>query len=269
MDSFCSGDLHVYPDLGLVKVGSEEIRLGPVNMRVLLVLIENAGKVVSRAEIFDLVWKNQVINDDTLTRCISDIRTRLSKYSSQSNLIETLPKRGYRWLSDVSQVDGSIPPEKDWKHYSYRALVGLVLLFVLSSSVLWIASQFVRPNQVILALIHIQTDQPSHLAVASDLEDMLRKKILATDNLRFLSSSALARYPEKPYSYLSREFGSQWVVEGRIRQYQDKIRVSLNLVDARTAIVFYARTVDIDNQESELDGFCNLFVADMLRLLSG
>lgn len=41
------------------------------------------------------------MSDDTLTRCISELRTQLGKYSSQSSLIETLPKRGYRWVPPV------------------------------------------------------------------------------------------------------------------------------------------------------------------------
>lgn len=270
LDNCRCGNLYIYPKLGQIKVAGKTIRLGPVNMAVLMTLIDNQGQVVSRAQIFDRVWKNQTVSDDTLTRCISDLRTQLGQYSDQAQLIETLPKRGYQWLPEVRPLGDSVEPpliKNKSIHYIYRVLLGITALLILSTSVLWVANQIVRPDKIRIALIPIQTQQPSHLPMAADLEDLLHVQILKTNTLRFLSASAFASHSEQPFPYLSREFGTQWIIEGRIRQYQDKIRISLSLVDARTAIVSHTVTEDIDTSNPKLDDFCHLFIADVLRFL--
>ncbi len=71
---------------------TEDIRLGPVNMRVLVTLIKQQGKVVSRSELFDTVWENQFVSDDVLTRCISDLRALLAKHDTSQKWIETVPQ---------------------------------------------------------------------------------------------------------------------------------------------------------------------------------
>jgi DNA-binding winged helix-turn-helix (wHTH) protein len=104
------GDLRICPSLGTITSASgASVRLGPVNMRVLEALLAGAGDVVSRSDLFKAVWKNQVVSDDALTRCIADIRAELRTFSGQDNWIETLPKRGYRWLieTDLRETSGS------------------------------------------------------------------------------------------------------------------------------------------------------------------
>jgi DNA-binding winged helix-turn-helix (wHTH) protein/TolB-like protein len=96
-----TANLRIYPSTGQVQRQLEEIRLGPINMQVLITLLDRHGQVVSRNELFELVWKNQIVSDDTLTRCISDLRSLLGHHQSYAPLIQTLPKRGYRWLPEV------------------------------------------------------------------------------------------------------------------------------------------------------------------------
>jgi DNA-binding winged helix-turn-helix (wHTH) protein/TolB-like protein len=106
---FESGDLIICPALGEVRTGGgANVRLGPINMKVLSLLVSRDGEVVSRGELLDTVWKNQVVGDDTLTRCISDIRAELRSLTGRDGHIETIPKRGYRWLGGAC---GSTPVE--------------------------------------------------------------------------------------------------------------------------------------------------------------
>jgi DNA-binding winged helix-turn-helix (wHTH) protein len=103
-----SGDLSVCPELGEVRnARGESTRLGPVNMKVLALLMSRPGQVVGRAEVFESVWRNQVVGDDALTRSISDIRAEINRLSERRGLIETLPKRGYRWTADVRRASAS------------------------------------------------------------------------------------------------------------------------------------------------------------------
>jgi len=270
-----SAGLGVDTQAGQILVGDEVIRLGPVNMQVLVCLMQRSGQVVSRAELFDRVWPNQVISDDSLTRCISELRSLLASLSNQKQLIETLPKRGYRWLPKVSDQPhpshpttgqskrGAMPDWPSWLLIAIAALVGLALVSV---GFQWTMERLVQPSLVRVALVPIITDQPDQDAVAADLSDLLRRKLLATSQLRYLASSALTNSDQNPYPYYSREFGAHWIIEGSIRQKGDGLRVALSLVDARTALVVYTLGQDMRSDGDQLESLCTAFVEDIARL---
>lgn len=273
---FRSGDLTVYPRSGQVEIQGKVVSLGLVNMQVLLTLLEYGGEVVSRAELFDRVWKNQTVSDDTLTRCISEIRSQLGMYSSHSKLIETLPKRGYRWVLEVfreaeENVIGSTPHkgafQRGWKRASILAFAGLALLLLFTMSVLWVIGTSVRPELVRVALIPVYANQPSQVLIAADIDDILREQLLATNNLRFFARSAAGNGLQNHFPYLSRESNAQWIIEGNLRQKQDRFRLSLSLVDAKTALVVYTSTQDLDNDPSQLKRVCASFIGEISHIL--
>lgn len=258
------GKLIICPDLGLVKTPTEDIRLGPVNMRVLVTLIEKQGKIVSRTELFDTVWKNQVVNDDVLTRCISDLRALLAKHTEFYQWIETVPKRGYRWLPEVSQQKNSL--RNQWQQYLLIFLVGVFSLLIISTSALWLLERWVRTDLIRIAVIPVKAEQIQQKLMASEVDDLLRIKLLDTKGLRILAQSAVESRPKNPFPYLSREFGIQWIIEGKVRAYQNKYRVSLSLVDPRSATVSYSLTQDIENNAVQLEAYCEQFISNISAL---
>ncbi len=76
----------------------ETITLTLKQFELLPALVENAGDVVSKDQLFEQVWKDVTVADETLTRNISWLRQKLG----DSALIETVPKRGYRFAADVT-----------------------------------------------------------------------------------------------------------------------------------------------------------------------
>ncbi len=80
----------------------EIIPLTPKEFDVLFLLIKNAGRVVEKDELLETVWKDTFVEEGTLTRNISWLRKKLAAHnSSVPKIIETLPKRGYRFLPEV------------------------------------------------------------------------------------------------------------------------------------------------------------------------
>jgi DNA-binding winged helix-turn-helix (wHTH) protein len=95
---------------GTVTGPGGSLRLEPRVMAVLTELARHRGRVVSRQELHDTIWPDVVVTDYTLNRCIYRLRRALDRVAGNgdgpgSELIETLPKRGYRLLADIS--DGS------------------------------------------------------------------------------------------------------------------------------------------------------------------
>jgi len=290
---FYSAGIEICSDLGLLKKDTNSTRLGPINMLVLVTLLENQGKVLSRNDIFDNVWKNQVVSDDTLTKCISDLRSQLKILLSTEKLIETIPKKGYRWLPEVSMepqelekaqelqesiettevsVEDVYRDPNDIKNAQYlipakkgnnfgiwvaSLFISLTLLiFLLFISV----KEFSKVQQIRVALVHHDISNEEHGIVTEHIEDVLKTKLLATTNIRFLSSSIIDKHKQNIYPRLSREFSIQWIIEVKLRNTKDKLSISLNLVDARTGIVHESISSDITLKQQNVEPLIDQFI---------
>ena len=76
--------------------------LRPKSFDVLAYLVQNAGRLVSKAELIDNVWQNVVVTENSLVQCIKDIRQALND-ETQSE-IKTVARRGYRFASPVVEM---------------------------------------------------------------------------------------------------------------------------------------------------------------------
>src|SRR3954470_13825513 len=88
---------------GELRRNGETRRLEPQPARVLAVLLEHAGEVVSRGELQQRVWTGDtfVDFDRGLNYCVAQIRDVLGDSASEPRFIETLPRRGYRFIAPV------------------------------------------------------------------------------------------------------------------------------------------------------------------------
>src|SRR5258706_53425 len=78
---------------GFVRQGEREVDLRPKTFQVLGLLAENAGKLVSKQDLYEAVWPNVSVTDDSLVQCIREIRSKLG--DDTHRLIRTIPRRGY------------------------------------------------------------------------------------------------------------------------------------------------------------------------------
>ena len=80
-------------------------------MRVLEVLVENAGQVLTRSDLIEAVWGVEYGGDERLSRAISLLRKALGDSRSKAEYIETIPRRGYRFIAEVGTTAVVEPPE--------------------------------------------------------------------------------------------------------------------------------------------------------------
>jgi DNA-binding winged helix-turn-helix (wHTH) protein len=107
--SFTVGDWLVVPSLNRLSRGEETVQLELKMMEVLVHLAGRAGELVSKRELVDSVWQVEVISDGTLTRAVALLRKALGDDARNPRYIETIPKRGYRFIApvDVSNLTRS------------------------------------------------------------------------------------------------------------------------------------------------------------------
>ena len=98
------GEFHLDADGGILFRGSSPLPLPPKVAAVLAVLVENAGRVVSKEELLRRAWPDTFIEEGSLTRTISILRKTLNDGSGQE-FIATLSKRGYRFVVNVHEAD--------------------------------------------------------------------------------------------------------------------------------------------------------------------
>ena len=90
--------------------GGDEVRLTPKSLSLLCVLVERGGEIVSKEELFHLVWADTVVSDSALTSCIQELRRALGDDAQRPQFIETLHRRGYRFRGQISPRVELAPP---------------------------------------------------------------------------------------------------------------------------------------------------------------
>ena len=267
---YITGGLDVCPSLGQVRSGDDIVRLGPINMMVLTALIENNGEVVSRSALFDQVWPNQSVSDDTLTRCISDLRNRLSGLTDQHKIIETLPKRGYRWIPDVTAEHPADPRQLQPSEYNIAnwAVAVVLLVITLGGLFVWLNSYKATSEYIAIALLPIQADGNVPDYLAPEIENQLRACSLATARIRFLSPEVINNSPRNPYPYLLGQLNVQWAVEGSIYRHPDGYKVSLSLVDTNTTVIFHTRNIFVAETSENKNSVCAQFLSELSAIMT-
>jgi DNA-binding winged helix-turn-helix (wHTH) protein len=257
--SFHCAGLEFNLELGAVKNSfGEAQRLSPINLKLLAYLLARHGEVISRTELFDAVWPNQIVSDDVLTRAVSDIRTQLTKLDASTKFIETLPKRGYRWMVEVcpapelgtnrrnteshsseaynSTVRVSVVLPTSRVSFLKRLFIYLLLAFFLAAAIMWVLTQSITTQAISIAVLPAQADRLLTVPVAKVLDDALLSVLRKNTKVRVLSKSAIASRPQNPFPYFFKEFGAAWVLESRVTSVEGIDNVELSLVDARTGL---------------------------------
>lgn len=267
-----SANLKFVPQTGEVFVQGDreaKLRLSPVNTRVLAVLIQDAGEAVSRQQIFDAVWPNQVVSDDALTRAISDLRAQLKPLADVSPLIGTIPKIGYRWLSSVSEapteaLSSKTPDiaESVWVRQVLPMVSALVLLLLLLWAGVFALQWWYQPKGVSVIILPTEGSE-------QEVTAHIKQAMQSHENLNYLSQFAVKSHQGNPFPYFRQEFGVHWFIESHLGEEVDGyVKLTLNLVDAKTALVSHTRQYEINN-EQQMITYCQQFVDFVAGLNDG
>ena len=104
-ETFVTGGWRVEPSRNLLLRGEEKIRVEPRVMDALVYLAERPGHVVSKDDLIDFVWEGRSVTDDVLTVTICALRKALGDDARRPEYVETVPRRGYRWIAPVSRLE--------------------------------------------------------------------------------------------------------------------------------------------------------------------
>ena len=102
-EGFQLGSMRVDPQLWTITASNDEVHIvKPRVMDVLVILADHANKLVSRDQLLEAVWTGHVASDELLAETISELQRALEHEPVAPTFIETVPKRGYRLVGEVS-----------------------------------------------------------------------------------------------------------------------------------------------------------------------
>src|SRR6202161_1407132 len=98
---------------GEVRKSGVRIRIQQQPLKLLQILLEHPGEVVTREELRSRVWPNESFGDfdQALNIAVGKLRSALEDSAENPRFIETLPKRGYRFIANVSVLDSDARPK--------------------------------------------------------------------------------------------------------------------------------------------------------------
>ena len=98
------GEYRLSADDRMLLRGKERVPLSPRALSVLIVLVESAGRLVSKETLMSRVWSDSFVEEGNLNRTVSRLRKILGETPDENRFIETVPRVGYRFIADVELV---------------------------------------------------------------------------------------------------------------------------------------------------------------------
>ena len=244
----------VFPESGQIERDGQSARLEPKVMGVLLCLIERRGEVVSKDVLVDKVWGGRAVSDIVITRCVSVLRSNLGDNPRSPSCIETLPKRGYRLIAEVSEVPtpSGEASEKSTTVFSRRrillasiAIVGAILAlnrFYFSAP----AAPDTVAARSIAVLPFVNMSGPDQQYLCDGISEQLIFTLSQVPELEIAArtSSFSFRNSEADVRSIGRELSVALIVEGSVRRAGDTVRVTAQLVDSESGYQVWAGSFD-------------------------
>lgn len=195
-------DLTIDVASGAVKRGDEAVILPPLSFDLLVALARRAPHAVRRQDLLDLVWPNEFVSDDTLSRRVRLLREALGDTGEGSRYLESHRGSGYRVVPKVERLQA--------QHKPIRALA-------------------------VLPLTNI-TGDPQQEYFADGMTETLISQLAKIRSLKIISRTSVMHYKhsEKRLPQIARELGVDAVVEGTVFLAEGRVRVSVQLIRAAT-----------------------------------
>jgi TolB-like protein/DNA-binding winged helix-turn-helix (wHTH) protein/Tfp pilus assembly protein PilF len=230
--------------------------------QLLTVLLENPGQVITREELRSRLWPADtfVDFDHSLHNAIARLREALGDSSGSPRFIETLPRKGYRF---IGQFESKAPAQsgegkttvKSTAHViGGRATLALALGAVVSALVLGALAYVNVQRQNALLRIHSLavlplenlSNDPDQEYFVDGMTDELITNLAKIGSLRVISRTSIMQYKKvrKPLQTIAHELNVDAIVEGTVARSGNHIRITARLIDAMEDRLLWAENYD-------------------------
>ncbi len=250
-----------------VSKNGEAKSLTPRAFDVLVYLIEKRGRVVEKQEIFDAVWKETFVTDNALMRAVKEIRRELGDDAAAPRYVKTVHKRGYQFIAEVAEqaeMPESKPaadktekaelkiseneskiespkirnPKSEIRNPKWlRAALPVVILFAAVILAAWFLGKRNTEQIKSIAVLPFQIESGSaDIEYLSDgITESIINNLSQISDLKVMSRNSAFRFRQNQTDAknIAAQLGVETLVTGDIRQIEDKLVISIRLIDGK------------------------------------
>ena len=241
--------------------GDQTVALTPKAFETLLALVENAGRGLTKDELLRCVWPDSFVEEGSLTRNISVLRKALG--DEDERYIETVPKRGYRFVAPVTELrvphqeaiqeEHSATPvvmQQTKAARARRILAGVLLLLVAAGYPAYLLARRHKSPQVkslaVLPLKNLAGDA-EHKYLELGVADRIIGRVSEIPGLTVRPTGAVRKYVESSLDPLriARELEVDSILDGTLQFAGNRVRVSLNLLETSGGSSVWTQVFDV------------------------
>jgi len=242
---------------------AQAVLIQPKDLETLLVLVERSGHIVKKEELMERVWPGVFIEEGNLSKRIFNLRQVLGEGPDGRQFIETIPKRGYRFVGLVQeenkkeealrignqpQTAGQVGRNKrnSWVWFSVAVVVAMAVFI---TQHFWPAGK-TSPARVMLAVLPFEN--LSGDAHEDYFADGLTEEMIAQlgqvqpSRLGVIARTSVVHYKntKESIAQIGRELGVGYVMEGSVRRAGGRVRITAQLIQAAQQTHVWAETYE-------------------------
>ena len=231
---FLFSDHRLDTDRRELRRGAEAIAVEPQVFDVLVHLVKNRDRVVSKDDLFASVWGGRIVSESTLTSRINAARKAIGDSGQKQKLIRTIARKGFRFVGDVREATAAVPAHADPAEENREAARPALPL----------------PDRPAIAVLPFtnMTDDPAQDYFSDGISEDI---ITALSKLRWFfviarNSSFIYKGKSVHLKQIADELGVGYVVEGSVRKAGGRVRITAQLNDVATGSHIWAERYDRD-----------------------
>ena len=256
---YAFGPFRFEPEERLLLREGKPVPLGPKVTETLLLLVQNAGHLVDKDDLMKRVWPDAFVEEGNVNKNIFFLRKVLGLQDGGLEYIETVPKRGYRFVATVNQeveeetetssppkaptVTKEAPPAGPMRWLPAKQAIGMLLILILAVvaalQLVWHRRERLAnpdlPSIHSLAVLPLEnlSGDPAQDYFADSMTDELITDLGQIGALRVISRTSAMQYKggaHKPLPQIARELNVDAIVEGSVVRSGNQIRITAQLV---------------------------------------
>lgn len=276
---FRSGPFLINPATGEITREDIPLKLRPQGFLLLCVLMDRAGELVTREELKKQLWGDQtfVDFDQGLNFCIREIRKNLGDDAGEPKYLQTLPRRGYRFVAPVEKFEVATRPElvtpirvPDRKPISEKldvpteaaaapakrtgwpfAIAAVLILLVAGAVSWWVANRSAGshyPRRIVVLPFDNLTGDPSQSYLVRGVVEEITAQLGAIEPVSIAVIGRTTAEAVASHNYTIGEIGDRlhvdYVVEGSVRREGPKLRITAQLIRVNDMAHVWAESYD-------------------------
>ena len=257
--AYAFGPFRLVPGECLLLREGKPVALTPQAFDLLRLLVESAGHLKTREELIETLWPTTTVEENSLPWNVSAVRKALGDDSDAPRYIETVRRRGYRFIAPV-EVEEAGKPGKNGKGAAAGrrrwpwviagglaaavAAVALVLVLPrLSGGSRTAATAPRRAGIAVLPFENLNVDKKDAYFVAG-VQDLILTKLADIGELKVIARTSTAKYGSHPddLKAIARQLGVSTILEGSVQKAGNEVLINVQLVDARSDAHIWAQS---------------------------